>query len=86
MDEVNLVAALRYIALNPVRARLARQAQDWDWSSTRSLMAGKDNHVVTVATALDRVGNIAAFLGEDFDEALTYATLRKAEAVGRPLG
>jgi putative transposase len=45
-----------------------------------------DNHVVTVAPALERVGDFAAFLGEDFDEALTYTALRKAETVGRPVG
>lgn len=33
-----------------------------------------------------RAGDFAAFLGEDFDEALTYAALRKAESVGRPVG
>jgi putative transposase len=86
MDEMHLVAALRYIALNPVRARLVGQAQEWEWSSTRALVAGKDNHVVTVAPALERVGDFAAFLGEDFDEALTYTALRKAETVGRPVG
>ena len=40
----------------------------------------------TVIPALDRVGDFAAFLGEDFDEALTYGALRKAEKVGRPVG
>lgn len=39
-----------------------------------------------VAPALDRVGDFAAFLGEPFDEALSYAALRKAESVGRPVG
>jgi putative transposase len=29
MDEQHLVAALRYVALNPVRARLVVQAEDW---------------------------------------------------------
>jgi putative transposase len=42
--------------------------------------------VVTVAPALERVGDFATFLGEDFDEAMTYAALRKAETVGRPIG
>jgi len=41
---------------------------------------------VKVAAALDRVGDFAAFLCEDFDEALTYAALRRAESVGRPIG
>ena len=39
-----------------------------------------------VAPALERVGDFAAFLGEPFDEALSYAALRKAESVGRPVG
>ena len=42
--------------------------------------------MVTVAPALSRVGDFAAFLDEDFDEAAAYAPLRKAESVGRPVG
>jgi putative transposase len=69
-----------------VRARLVAKAEDWAWSSTRALIAGADDHVVKVAPALARVGDFAAFLGADFDEALSYAALRKAESVGRPVG
>lgn len=29
---------------------------------------------------------LEAFLGEAFDEAFTYAALRKAETLGRPIG
>jgi putative transposase len=86
MDEAHFVTALRYIALNPVRARLVARAEDWPWSSTRALLAGQDDHLVKVGPALERVGDFAAFLDEDFDEALTYAALRKAESVGRPVG
>ncbi len=86
MDEAHLFAALRYVALNPVRAGLVERAQDWPWSSTRALLAGQDNHVVSVAPALERTGDFRAFLSEDFDEALTYAALRKAEGLGRPIG
>ena len=46
----------------------------------------RDNHVVRVAPALDRIGNFKAFLDEDFDEAFTYTTLRKTETLGRPVG
>ena len=42
--------------------------------------------VLRLAASLERVGDFAAFLGEPFDEALTYAALRKAESVGRPIG
>lgn len=86
MDEPHFVAALRCIAFNPVRARLAPRCEDWPWSSTRALIAGKDDRFVTVRPALERVGDFAAFHSEDFDEALTYAAIRRAESTGRPIG
>jgi len=86
MDEGHLVAALRYVALNPVRARLVAHATDWPWASTRALCAAADNGVVVVAPAIERVGDFSSFLDEAFDEALTYAAIRKAESIGRPVG
>lgn len=86
MDEQHLHAALRYVALNPVRARLVAKPEDWQWSSARAHFAGVNDHVVCVAPALERIGDFKAFLGEDFDEASTYAALRKAETIGRPVG
>lgn len=86
MDEAHLVCALRYVSLNPVRARLVERAEDWRWSSVRAHLAGCDDEVVRVAPALERTGDFRTFLGEDFDEALTYAALRQAESVGRPVG
>jgi putative transposase len=86
MDEPHLHAALRYVALNPVRARLVERAEDWAWSSVRAHFAGADDHVVRTLPALERVGDFRAFLGADFDEAFTYAALRKAETLGRPVG
>ena len=86
MDETHFVAALRYVALNPVRARLAERAEDWPWASTRALIAGVSDGYVRVEPALERVGDFAAFLGSPFDEDQDYAALRKAERVGRPIG
>ena len=86
MDEPHLYTALRYVALNPVRARLVERAEEWPWSSAKAHLAGKDDHVVKVAPALERIGDFAAFLGEGFDDVLGYAALRKAESVGRPVG
>lgn len=86
MDEAHLHAAWRYVALNPVRARLVERAGDWPWSSTRAHLARRDDHVVRTAPALERVGDFAAFLGQDLDEASVYAPLRKAETLGRPIG
>jgi putative transposase len=86
MDEAHLVSALRYVAFNPVRARLVERAADWRWSSTAAHLAGRSDRFVDVAPALERVGNFSAFLGETFDEAMSYAAIRKAESVGRPVG
>jgi len=36
VGEAHLMAAVRYVALNPVRARLVARAEDWPWSSTRA--------------------------------------------------
>jgi len=86
MDEAHLVAAFRYVALNPVRAGLVKRATDWKWASTRALCEAADDGVVTIAPVLERVGDFTAFLDEAFDEAFTYAALRKAENIGRPIG
>jgi putative transposase len=62
--------------------RSIRSGRGW----SRALLAGESMPYVDVAPALERVGNFTAFLGEAFDEAMSYAALRKAESVGRPVG
>jgi REP-associated tyrosine transposase len=88
MDEEHLVAAARYISLNPVRAGLARRAADWRWSSVRAHLAGKDDALVRVRPLLDRVGGFADLVslktGEIAPDQL--AALRMSETTGRPLG
>ena len=86
MDEAHLANAVRYVSLNPVRARLVAQARDWPWSSVRAHLAGADDKVVTVAPVLERVGDFRRFLSAPFDEDAAYAGLRRAESIGRPLG
>jgi putative transposase len=86
MDEAHFVNALRYVSLNPARAGLVKRAGDWRWSSVRAHLAGEDDHVVKVAPALERVGDFASFLDEEFDEPAAYWGLRKAESGGRPVG
>lgn len=85
MDEDHLAAALRYVALNPVRARLVARAEDWAWSSVRAHLAGRDDGLTTVAPVLSRFPDFADLLDLGPDEA-AFARLRRAESVGRPLG
>ncbi len=35
MDERHLLAAVRYVEMNPVNAGLVEKAEDWEWSSAR---------------------------------------------------
>jgi putative transposase len=85
MDEGHLVCAVRYVALNPVRARLAARAEDWKWSSVRAHLERKDDGLVTVGPVLDRVRDFASLIAEQTDDA-AFAALRAAEQTGRPLG
>lgn len=86
MDEPHLLAALRYVALNPVRARLAARAQDWRWSSVHALLDPVRGDTITdTAPVLERVPDFAALLQTREDSPLSES-LRRAESVGRPLG
>lgn len=86
MDESHLFSAVRYVSLNPVRARLVSNAQDWQWSSVAAHLSGKDDNLVKVAPILDRYGNFAAFLGGTTDDEAEFKRLRQSETTGRPWG
>ena len=85
LDEENLMLAARYMALNPVRARLVQRPQDWAWSSLGAHLGGRDDGLVTVAPLLERLGDVTALIDTGPEEA-ALAHLRAAEATGRPLG
>lgn len=85
MDEPHLAAAARYVALNPVRARLVERAERWEWSSARAHLAGENDELVEVAPVLERFGDFATFLGSAEDQQATRA-LRRSETTGRPVG
>jgi putative transposase len=53
MDEPHLLAAARYVELNPVRAQLVAYAGDWRWSSARAHLSGRDDGLVKVSPVGD---------------------------------
>jgi putative transposase len=86
MDEAHLMAAIPYVALNPVRAQLAKRAKQWKWSSVHAhLDSAKGDGLTDTMPVLERVGDFAGLLRAGEDEALSML-LRRAETVGRPLG
>jgi putative transposase len=85
MDEDHLMAAARYLALNPVRARLVERADDWPHSSLRAHLAGRDDGLVEVRPLLERAPRFADLIEAGPDEA-AFMALRRNEIIGRPLG
>ncbi len=85
MDEPYLLAAARYVELNPVRAKLASEAEEWPWSSARAHLSGRDDPLTNVSPLLAIVADWRGFL----DSALREEELRDLRAharTGRPLG
>ena len=85
-DEEHLMAAVRYVALNPVRAKLVQRAEDWRWSSARAHCEGRDDGLVSVAPLVDRCGGRFADFLDAPGSAETVLALRASETIGRPLG
>ncbi|MFT5172081.1 MAG: putative transposase [Gammaproteobacteria bacterium] len=85
MDEHHLLAAARYIELNPLRAGLCKHPGDWPWSSARAHLTGIDDALVDGAPLLKLVHDWAEFLREANDPELDEQ-IRKHARTGRPLG
>lgn len=84
MDEAHLLAPARYVALNPVKAKLVDKAEHWPWSSTQAHFDAQDDELVAVHPLINRVGDIRKFLDIDSEPAL-IAALSEGQSVGRPL-
>ena len=84
LDETYLLAAARYVEMNPVAAHLAVRAEEYPWSSVRAHLAGEDDQLAKVEPLLVIVGNWGEFLSLSDEEELKL--LRRHERSGRPLG
>ena len=85
MDEPYLLAAARYVELNPVRAGMVTSAAAWPWSSARAHLSRQDDRLVKVAPLLAMIADWNAFLDSAVpEEELRH--LRRHGRTGRPLG
>jgi putative transposase len=86
MDDAHLMAAVRYLAFNPVRAKLASRPQDWPWSSAPAHLAGRDDALVSVRPLLERAPQPGDLFEMSLNEASTLFDLETKSLTGRPLG
>jgi putative transposase len=89
MDDAHLMAAVRYVELNPVVAGIVPHAEDWPWSSARSHIAGKrvaGDPLTDVATLGDHVANWRAMLRHGAEASDLDETFEARLRTGRPLG
>jgi putative transposase len=85
LDGPHLLAAVRYVERNPVRAGLCRSAWKYPWSSAAAHVAGRDDELVKTAPLQGLAPDWRAYLSEDASAAQIEA-LRRHARTGRPLG
>ena len=85
MDERHLLAAVRYVELNPVRAGLVADPAVYLWSSASAHLAGRDDGLVQVQPLLECVPDWHAFLRSGLT-ANELTILERHERNGWPLG
>lgn len=85
MDEAHLHVCLRYVELNPVRARLVERPEHWPWSSARAHLDMGEDDITDIAAMRGRIDDWRAFLDRGLADSERDA-IRAAERSGRPLG
>jgi len=85
MDDSYLFAAIRYIERNPVRAGLAKKAEDYMWSSARAHVYGFDDPLVSEIPPHLHIDNWTEYLRHP-DEQSTMRAFGRHARTGRPLG
>jgi putative transposase len=82
MDETYLLAAARYVEMNPVAAGLVDNPGDYLWSSAGAHLAGQDDRLTRVEPLLSILPDWKGFLSLSSGEELD--TLHRHERSGRP--
>ena len=86
MDNEHALNALRYVLLNPVRAKLCAKPLLWPWSSAKAYLKGRDDGLTDTASMLDLCPDMKSLLAENPEQQMVEMLLRRAETIGRPLG
>ena len=85
MDENYLLAATRYIELNPVKAKMVKNPGKYFWSSAKAHLIGQDDGLVKVKPLFKMVDDWHKFLSIPTKEE-EIALIHRHDQTGRPLG
>ena len=85
LDERYLLAATRYILLNPVKARIAKKPWDYEWSSAKHHMRLNNSSLVKDSLLQGLIGDWKDFLATAPDNN-DIKLFQLHERTGRPLG
>ena len=82
MEDDHCHACLRYVELNPVRARLVERPEAWRWSSARANLGLAADDLTDLAATRARVEDWRALLATGLEQEELEA-IRTAERTGR---
>jgi putative transposase len=87
LDEKHLIAAVRYIEWNPVRAAIVREAWEYPWSSAacHAGQTDQDRIVESDDVLRELIGDWKSYL-RDGDQEDFLKSVRRDSLVNRPLG
>ena len=85
LDGPYLLAAIRYVECNPVRAGLVRRAEDYSWSSAAFHVFQRQDPLVERSVVQDEIQDWARYLTVPVSEN-EMGTLRQNTRTGRPAG
>jgi REP-associated tyrosine transposase len=86
LDEEHFWAAVRYVEMNPVRAKMVKRAERYAWSSAAAHCGVRDDPLAAdLSSGPVEPSGWAEWLQEDEDEA-ALETLRKKTRTGLPAG
>lgn len=85
LDNAHLLAAVRYIETNPVRAGLTSRAEDYLWSSANAHIKKTPDSFIEISPLTNEISDWGSFLASVEPEDRLKA-LRLHTRTGRPLG
>jgi putative transposase len=85
MDEKHLLAAVRYIEMNPIRAGLVKRAEDYHYSSAGAHVSKAKDPLLSENYLLSEIADWAIYLTQPENESEVQSFIRHART-GRPLG